>query len=62
MAQESLKQKQKQKDIHQEKEPKTPGKKTSTIYKVRLEKDEVREYAKQLIKNNKKVFDRLAKL
>ena len=49
MAQESLK------NIHQ-----TPRKKA--IHTVKLEKNDVREYARQMIKNNKKVFDRLADL
>jgi hypothetical protein len=59
MAQESLN--QKRKNIQ---ETKTHGKKAKATptYKVRLEKDDVREYAKHLIKNNKKVFDRLADL
>jgi hypothetical protein len=51
MAQESLKNIQK-----------THGKKAKATHTVRLEKDDVREYAKQVIKNNKKVFDRLADL
>jgi hypothetical protein len=50
MAQESLKNIQ------------THGKKAKATHTVRLEKDDVREYAKQVIKNNKKVFDRLADL
>ena len=49
MAQESLK------NIHQTRRKKT-------THTVKLEKNDVREYARQMIKNNKKVFDRLADL
>jgi hypothetical protein len=36
--------------------------KATPTHKVGFEKNEVREYARQVIKNNKKVFDRLADL
>ena len=49
MAQESLK------NIHE-----TRGKKAT--HTVKLEKDDVIKYARQTIKNNKKVFDQLADL